>query len=190
MKINSFKIFLNKRNSLFEKLSACNWSNNYELYDALYMYIVRYKTIRNIDIDIPTVELECLCEDLWRYENWLKGKGGIYFLYDKENRLLNIGNTNDLYTRIQQKWMGKNYGSKADFYFAKYYYSVALFSEEDFYKRKLYEPYIINKLKPLLNDKFNYYDKSTYTRTLELEEKMAAAKRRPGLPSLGYIKSY
>ena len=118
--------------------------------------------------------------------NSLKVEGGVYFLYDKEKNLLNIGSAVNLYKRIREKSLGKNGGSKADYYFAKYYHSVSLFFEEDIWKRKLYEAYTINKLKPPLNDKFNYYDKSTYKETLAKEESEAAKYRRPGLPSLGY----
>lgn len=81
------------------------------------------------------------------------GRGGIYFLYGKDGCLLNIGNTDNLYVIIYQKWVGKNGGSKADYYFCDYYEGIALFCEENFRRIAVYEPYLINKLQPPLNDK-------------------------------------
>ncbi|ATP40132.1 hypothetical protein CSE16_08745 [Solibacillus sp. R5-41] len=173
MNITISDINLNEQVSLFEDSLRPNWNDKYYLYEALFNHIVEYKSIKGIDIEIPLMEIKCSCSYFSTYGKRFKGKGGIYFLFDKNGKLLNIGNTSDLYDRILKKWIGKNGGSKADYYFSDYYHSVALFCENDDMKRRLYEPYLINKLKPPLNKEFNYYDTSTYIETLKKEEEAA-----------------
>ncbi|MGS4992790.1 hypothetical protein ACVCK3_04395 [Bacillus cereus] len=51
-----------------------------------------------------------------------------------------------------------------------YYKGIALFYKENYRKRAVYEPYLINKLQPPLNDKYNYYNKSKYKELLKKEE--------------------
>lgn len=183
--MNINRLELNKQLSLFESSAIPNWENKNELYNALYNYIKNNKSIKGIDIEIPAMEIECSCSKFTNIGNSFKGKGGIYFLFGKNGELLNIGNTSDLYGRICDKWIGKNGGSKADYYFHHYYHRVSLFCESDSIKRRLYEVYLINKLQPPLNKEFNYYNTSTYIETLKKEE--GAAPR--GFYS-GYKKYY
>lgn len=149
----------------------------------MYNYIVEYKSIKGIDIEIPQMEIECSCSYFCTFYKRFKGKGGIYFLFDKNGNILNIGNTGDLFDRIYKKWNGKNGGSKADYYFCDYYHSVSLFCESDNIKRRLYEVYLINKLQPPLNYKFNYYDTNTYIETLKKEEEAAPSRYFSGYKS-------
>jgi len=176
MNITISDINLNEQISLFEGSLTPNWDDKYYLYEALYNYIVEYKSIKGIDIEKPLMEIECSCSDFCTSGKRFKGKGGIYFLFDKNGNLLNIGNTSDLYDRIYKKWIGKNGGSKADYYFCDYYHSVSIFCESDSIKRRLYEVYLINKLQPPLNNKFNYYDTNTYIETLKKEEEAAPSR--------------
>ena len=173
MKITlSEDINLNKQISLFEPSLKPNWVNEFGFYDALYNFIVENKSIKGIDIEIPPMEIKCSCTYFSNNGKSFKGKGGIYFLSDEEGKLLNIGNTSDLYDRVYKKWIGKNGGSKADYFFCDLYHNVSLFCESNSVKRRLYEVYLINKHQPPYNYQYNYYDKSTYIETLRrFEEK-------------------
>ncbi|MFB3168480.1 GIY-YIG nuclease family protein [Neobacillus sp. 179-C4.2 HS] len=153
------------------------------LLEELHEYIVRKKSIKGIEIEIPPMDFTSATIDLFNDGKQYKGCGGIYFLYGEDGGLLNIGSTDDLYVRIYQKLMGKNGGSKADFYFCNYYKGVSLFSENNHYKRKVYEPYLINKLQAPLNNQYNYYNKSLYYELLKKEEEASS-------PFFGYKSSY
>lgn len=185
MNITISDINLNEQISLFEASLTPNWDDKYYLYEDLYNYIVEYKSIKGIDIEIPLMEIEWSCSYFSIYGKEFKGKGGIYFLFDKNRNILNIGNTSNLYDRINNKWIGKNGGSKVDYYFCDYYHSVSLFCESDSIKRRLYEVYLINKFQPPFNDKLNYYDKNTYIETLKKEEEAA-----PSMFFSGYKRNY
>lgn len=167
MNITKLDINLNRQITLFGKIYP---SEERILLEELHDYIVRNKSIQGIDIEIPPMDFTGGIQDFLNKEKKYKYCGGIYFLYGEDGGLLNIGNTNDLHIRIYQKWLGKNGGSKADYYFSHYYSVVSLFCEESYYKRKLYEPYLINKLQPPLNDQYNYYNKSLYKELLKKEE--------------------
>lgn len=169
MKIIKMDLSLNEQLSLFEQ-PISNQYDEQDLYNELYHYIIRTKSIIGLEIEIPSMDIKCSCLDFSNNGRKYKGKGGIYFLFGKKGELLNIGNTNDLYGRISDKWLGKNGGSEADFLFYHYYNNVSLFCEDDELKRRVYEAYLINKLKPPLNKKFNYYDTSIYDKTLEKEK--------------------
>ncbi|WOV88047.1 hypothetical protein QWT69_02690 [Sporosarcina oncorhynchi] len=167
MKITKLDINLNRQINLFERKYS---SEDRILFEELHDYIVRNKSIQGIDIEIPPMDFTGDIGYFVNKEKKYKYKGGINFLYGEDGGILNIGNTNDLYLRIYQKWIGKNGGSRADYYFSDYYRGVSLFCEESDYKRKLYEPYLINKLQPPLNDQYNYYNKSLYKELLKKEE--------------------
>lgn len=175
MKITISDINLNEQISIFEESITSNSGYEYHFFEALYDYIIESKSIKGIEIEVPLMEFESSCSYFCTFGKEFKGVGGIYFLSDKNNKLLNIGSTSDLYDRIYKKWIGKNGGSKADYYFCDYYHNVSLFCEGDEVKRKLYEVYCINKFQPPLNKNFNYYDTSTYIKTLKTEEMKASS---------------
>ncbi|WP_374934745.1 GIY-YIG nuclease family protein [Neobacillus driksii] len=183
MKITELDINILRQITLFGRKHPSYLDEESILLEELHEYIVRKKSIKGIEIEIPSMDFTSATIDFFHNGKKYKGCGGIYFLYGEDGGLLNIGSTDDLYVRIYQKLIGKNGGSRADSYFCHYYKGVSLFCENNHHKRKVYEPYLINKLQPPLNDKYNYYNKSLYYELLKKEEEASS-------PFFGYKSSY
>lgn len=170
MNITKLDINIQRQITLFEGMYPSYLDEQIVLFEKLHDYIVRKKTIKGIEIEIPTSDFTSTHIEFFNKGKKYKDCGGIYFLYGEDGGILNIGSTDNLYVRIYQKLMGKNGGSRADFYFCDYYKRVSFFCENNHHKRKVYEPYLINKLQPPLNNQYNYYDKSLYKELLKKEE--------------------
>lgn len=174
MKITKLDINLNRQITLFED-SSKSLIDERSFYIELHNHIVSNQSIKGIEIEIPPMDIVCSGTEFFNAGKKFVGQGGIYFLYGEKRELLNIGSTFDLYDRIYKKLLGKNGGSKADYYFYHYYHSISLFLESNEYKRNVYEPYLINKLKSPLNYEYNYFDRSLYIELLKKEEEAAAS---------------
>jgi excinuclease UvrABC nuclease subunit len=94
-------------------------------------------------INISNPEPTPATDDLEQIESL---KGGIYLLYDQDYKLLYVGQSDDLKTRIPQS-MSEISGSK---FFAVCYIA-------DPYQREIYETSMINDLKPTENKQKAFY---------------------------------
>ncbi|MBO2535088.1 GIY-YIG nuclease family protein [Rummeliibacillus suwonensis] len=170
MNITKLDINLNRQITLFEGKHKNNKDEKSFLLEAIHDYIVKNKSIQGIDIEIPTMDFSGDIIEFFNEAKRYKVSGGIYFLFSEDRRILNIGSTTDLFGRIYQKLMGKNGGSKADYYFSGYYAYVSFFNENNYLKRRVYEPFLINKHQPPLNYQYNYYNKKIYYEILKKAE--------------------
>ena len=177
MNITKLEIKINKQITLFGGEYQYYRDEESVLLEVLHDYIVKNKSIQGMDIEIPPMDFTGDTIDFFNEAKIYKGCGGIYCLYGEDGNLLNIGNTDDLFVRIYQKLIGKNGGSQADYYFCNYYNNVSFFCEDNYCKRKVYEPYLINKLQPPLNYQYNYYNRSLYKELLN-----KAKDSRPSSP--------
>lgn len=108
----------------------------------------------SIEITLPSPSFSLrLGEIKGKYEN-LYEKAGVYFLFDVEGRLLYIGKSINLYTRINQHIAG--HGKSV--YFSELIFRVNIILESDALFREIYETFAINTLYPLYNSSkaFNF----------------------------------
>lgn len=81
----------------------------------------------------------------------LKHKGGVYRIYSKENKLLYVGMTSDLYKRIYQHLHVHDPLVNPLVFVNHHFYRVKGFYEDNSELRKIYESYLINTLQPPCN---------------------------------------
>jgi excinuclease UvrABC nuclease subunit len=111
-----------------------------------------------ININIPEVDLSFSCDQYHEYIEQLKKKSGIYLFYD-DNELLYIGKTVNLYSRLIGHINGSSNLKDVKHNFKR----VEVIFINDVVGREIYETYMINTLKPLLNvDKVFTYTSSRY----------------------------
>jgi len=129
-----------------------------------------------INITLPDDKLTFNRYDYKRVREELKTRqAGVYFLYDKDDRLLYVGKTNNLRTRLLQHFRGHDVAK--DFYRLIDHVTVYFVNNE--FEREIYETYAINTYKPLYNTAKAYYHDNSEKRTevelkiRELEEEAA-----------------
>ncbi|MFC5732162.1 GIY-YIG nuclease family protein [Cytobacillus gottheilii] len=119
-----------------------------------------------INITIPNVDLSFSVSGIYNIPN---NMAGLYLFYNDENVLMYVGQTRDLRTRIKLHLNPKTKTSSGIYHNFKW---VEVIFEEDDLSRELYETYMINTLKPLLNfDKVITYKTSRYDNSYNLEIK-------------------
>lgn len=90
------------------------------------------------------------------YSKW--NTFAVYFMYDKNNEIVYIGRTRNLYNRMYTHFtpsIVKNEQWKKNVYFIKY------FEYEDFQDMCIMEEYYINKHKPSYNNNYSYEEYDT-----------------------------
>lgn len=98
-------------------------------------------------INQPDIDFTFNCQDYKNYLTYIKNKSGLYLIYNKEDELLYIGKAKNLYSRIISHLNGSS--NLKDIYHN--FYKVKMIFVNDPLYRELYETYMINTLKPLLN---------------------------------------
>lgn len=110
-----------------------------------------------INITLPPIDLK-FPRDLYRkYYKELNERAGLYFFYDRNKKLLYIGQTKNLYARLKQHFAGHDN--------SRWFYGdineVHVCYVEDPLERELYETYAINKLHPSYNTSKVFYRPKT-----------------------------
>lgn len=90
--------------------------------------------------------------------NDIDGNFGIYFIYDKNDKLIYIGKSKNLSQRITQSISERESSQSVYFYFPK--------TEADMH---ILEPYFINKMKPELNKHHISQDMPSFTIDIHLD---------------------
>ena len=104
-----------------------------------------------IKIEMPEVYLIIKSKkELYSYEVYLRNKGGIYFLYDKQGVLIYVGKSGDLFERLLSHFQGRSNFS------ADYIYYVEVYLANSHFEREIYETYAINEFNPIFNVQKNY----------------------------------
>lgn len=107
--------------------------------------MAEWQSITNLHVEIPKDKSEASIEN---YKN-VERKSGIYKIYNKDNKLMYVGQTRNLRRRLSEHFIGKRKG-----YFietVRYFY---VDFEEDFITESyldMYETFLIRKLKPQYN---------------------------------------
>jgi excinuclease UvrABC nuclease subunit len=123
----------------------------------------------SINITLPEPSLSMKFGDIRKNYDNLNEKGGVYLLYDVNDRLLYVGKSVNLYSRINQHITG--HGKSAQF--SDLIFRVDVIVERDALFREIYETYAINTLFPPYNASklFNYKrDDKQYEIETKLDE--------------------
>lgn len=126
-----------------------------------------------IKVEIPAFDYIEIANNL---SDSIKRKPGIYMFYGPDETLMYIGKTQDLFERIKNH-LGGYAENTADVHHN--FHSVACIFVESPVDREIYETYMINELKPLLNtNKVYTYKTSRYLDAYQSKEALEAQRRR------------
>jgi excinuclease UvrABC nuclease subunit len=107
--------------------------------------MTEWQSIKNLSLELPKDELEVT---ILNYRN-VEKKSAIYKIYNHDDKLMYVGQTQNLRRRLKEHFAGKRKGhfiEKVCFFYVDYDDIFILQSYLD-----MYETYLIRKLKPKYN---------------------------------------
>jgi excinuclease UvrABC nuclease subunit len=110
-----------------------------------YEFMAEWQSITNLSVKLPEDEPEV---NISTYKT-VKKKSGIYKIYNKDGKLMYIGQTDNLRRRIYEHFNGKRKG-----YFIEIVQYFYVEIEDEFIRHAyldMYETYLIRKLRPKYN---------------------------------------
>lgn len=120
-----------------------------------------------ITITMPNLSLEFPAVLFRKHYETLTKTGGIYFLYDKDELLLYVGQTKNFYNRLSHHLAGRDNSR----WFYDQIHTIRLYYVDEPYEREVYETFAINEYKPAYNSS-KVFGKSKSSSEIIAEERI------------------